>query len=709
MQEPAAAARATVPPARLRRRSASAPTKPGAVAGSRTSSRRAAGRTRRRVNVTPLALHSPRGGARRAPRARVGRRAGGAAAAGGIHPTRLSSDRPGPGHPRGPGPVRRHASASTSSPATTGPSSPAAARGLSALARPWLVPAPAAAASPSTSGSRCRPEPPRVWETARGPVALDRPVLVGILNVTPDSFSDGGRFAGLDAALAQADALLEAGRRRSSTSAANPPGPAASEPVPEDEELAPGACRWSRRSCAAIPELPLSVDTVKAEVARAALDAGAAIVNDVSGLRLDPGAGGAVAAQARAGLVLMHSRGPILEIASYAPRRLRRRRGREVAGRAARGACDARPRPASPPDAIVVDPGLGFSKTPEQNLVLFDQLDGACRRSAVRCWSVRRASGFSAPSPASRSTQRDRATAAACALAWERGARLFRVHDVAAARDALALAAGRRRSVVPLGQLPFPTPGWRDLLEILIVAYVRLRAAPVPRRHARAADRVRAPGARRSSTSSRSCSSSSMITYLLGVVFTYGVFAALVVFQPELRQALARLGQTRGLPRCSARRPGTGVAEEIAEAVERLSRSATGAIIAVEREVRLDEYLESGTPHAGHRVGRPARDDLQPVLAAARRRRAGPRRRDRGRGLHPAAHAESRQRPLARHAASGGARAVRGDRRAGARGVGGDRRSSRSPARARSSAHSRPSRCWPCSTGRPAARPAPTR
>ena len=140
-------------------------------------------------------------------------------------------------------------------------------------------------------------EPPPVWETARGPVALDRPVLMGILNVTPDSFSDGGRFTALDAALAQADALLEAGRDdRRRRRRVDPARARASRCRRRSSSR--GCCRWSRHWCAATRTLLLTVDTVKAEVARAALGAGAAAINDVSGLRLDP-ALGAVVAQAR--------------------------------------------------------------------------------------------------------------------------------------------------------------------------------------------------------------------------------------------------------------------------------------------------------------------------------------------------------------------------------------------------------------------------
>jgi diadenylate cyclase len=147
---------------------------------------------------------------------------------------------------------------------------------------------------------------------------------------------------------------------------------------------------------------------------------------------------------------------------------------------------------------------------------------------------------------------------------------------------------------VPLGQLPFPSPGWRDLLEILIVAYV-LYALLRFLVGTRALQIVFGLLVLAVIYLVAFLLKLSMITYLLGVVFTYGVFAVLVVFQPELRQALARLGQSRVF-RVFGGGPGPGVAEQIAEAVERLSRSATGAIIVVEREVRLDEYLDTGSP-----------------------------------------------------------------------------------------------------------------
>jgi diadenylate cyclase len=143
------------------------------------------------------------------------------------------------------------------------------------------------------------------------------------------------------------------------------------------------------------------------------------------------------------------------------------------------------------------------------------------------------------------------------------------------------------------GAVPLPTPGWRDVLEILIVAYVvyAMLRFLVGTRALRIVFGLMVLAVIYLVAFLLKLS---MITYLLGVVFTYGVFAVLVVFQPELRQALARLGQSRVF-RVFGGGLGPAVAAEIAEAVERLSRTATGAIIVVEREVRLDEYVGTGS------------------------------------------------------------------------------------------------------------------
>jgi dihydropteroate synthase len=146
----------------------------------------------------------------------------------------------------------------------------------------------------------------------------------------------------------------------------------------------------------------------------------------------------ATVAAAKAGVILMHSRGPILEVSSY---RHVEYAGDVVGGVLAelRKALELAAEAGIGPDSIVVDPGFGFSKTAEQNLLLFDQLAAlqALGRPILVGPSRKRFIGAATGVPVE---ERDRATATACALAYERGARLFRVHDVAGTREALALA-----------------------------------------------------------------------------------------------------------------------------------------------------------------------------------------------------------------------------------------------------------------------------
>src|SRR5690606_31618024 len=151
------------------------------------------------------------------------------------------------------------------------------------------------------------------WRTARGTLPLDRPRILGILNVTPDSFWDRGRHAALDAALARAEAILEEGGDVIDIGGESTrPGAKPVEAAEELERVVPVVREIVRRW----PEAVVSVDTVKAVVARAAVAAGAAIVNAVSGLRLDPDMAGTVA-DTGAGIVLMHSRGEVGTMASY--------------------------------------------------------------------------------------------------------------------------------------------------------------------------------------------------------------------------------------------------------------------------------------------------------------------------------------------------------------------------------------------------------
>jgi dihydropteroate synthase len=273
-------------------------------------------------------------------------------------------------------------------------------------------------------------DPPGHWAIAGAGLALDEPLVVGILNVTPDSFSDGGRFSRPDAALAQAEQLKADGCRLIDVGGESTrPGSGETTAAEESARVVPVIEAIVRRGLG-----PVSVDTRKAAVARAALEAGAAVVNDVSGLSFDPSLGATVAT-AGAGLVLMHMRGTpdtMDSLACYGQVAV------EVADElrtAARRAVDA----GVAAEHIVVDPGFGFAKNPGQNFRLLDELATivALGYPVLVGPSRKRFLGTATGRPVD---DRDRATAIACALAWERGARLFRVHDPTLAREALAVA-----------------------------------------------------------------------------------------------------------------------------------------------------------------------------------------------------------------------------------------------------------------------------
>jgi len=276
-----------------------------------------------------------------------------------------------------------------------------------------------------------RAEPPRSWAIRGGAVALDQPVIIGIINVTPDSFSDGGRLESVDAALALGEKLMADGSRLIDIGGESTrPGAA---PVPAAEEIArviPVIEKLVKRGIGAV-----SVDTRKAAVARAALDAGAAVINDVSGLSFDASLA-PLAAETKAGVILMHMRGTPATMDSLATYRdVAAEVAAELAVTATRAESAGIAR-----ERIVLDPGFGFAKTAAHNFRLLDELAtivGVGYPVAVGL-SRKRFLGAATGRPVE---DRDRATAVACALAWERGARLFRVHDVALTREALSLAS----------------------------------------------------------------------------------------------------------------------------------------------------------------------------------------------------------------------------------------------------------------------------
>lgn len=273
-------------------------------------------------------------------------------------------------------------------------------------------------------------EPRRRWTIRGGELSLDEPVLVGILNVTPDSFSDGGRYATPDDALRHAERLKADGCRLLDVGGESTrPGAAAVTTADEIGRIVPVI-----EALVAHGLGPVSVDTRKAPVARRALDAGASVVNDVSGLAFDPELGATVAGSG-AGLVVMHMRGTpdtMDALACYDHVAV------DVA-RELRGAADRAEAAGVATDRIVLDPGFGFAKTPAQNFRLLDELATVAALGYPVLVGPSRKRFLGAVT--GRAVQdRDHATAVACALAWERGARLFRVHDPGLAREALAVA-----------------------------------------------------------------------------------------------------------------------------------------------------------------------------------------------------------------------------------------------------------------------------
>jgi dihydropteroate synthase len=286
------------------------------------------------------------------------------------------------------------------------------------------------------TGSSVEPGPRSAsWRTARGTISLDRPRILGILNVTPDSFWDGGRFHAESEALRHIEAMVRDGADLIDIGGESTrPGAGA---VSASEELT--RVRPVLRACVREwPDLPVSVDTVKAEVAAAALDEGAAVINDVSAFRIDPMMA-RTCADRGAGVVLMHSRGGVEDMARYETARYGADPVAEVVDEL--GAAVERARDAGiPTDALVLDPGLGFSKRTAETVAVIRELGRitALGYPVLLGPSRKRFVGELAGGldPAARLP----GTIAACVVGWMAGACVFRVHDVAAVRQALLVA-----------------------------------------------------------------------------------------------------------------------------------------------------------------------------------------------------------------------------------------------------------------------------
>jgi dihydropteroate synthase len=274
------------------------------------------------------------------------------------------------------------------------------------------------------------------WRHATGVLSLDRPRILGIVNVTPDSFSDGGRLATVDDARRLIDSMIADGADVIDIGGEST-RPQGATPVDADEEL--------RRVMPVVeaalrdhPGTPLSVDTVKSSVAELVLDAGASIINDVSAFRLDSSMAH-VCAKRGAGVVLMHSRGDVGDMATFAHATY----GNDIVGEIV-DELTVRIGEAEhagiPRDRIVVDPGIGFSKRAEHSLAT---LAGLGRLAAIGfpvLVGVSRKRFIGELTSVKEPDARVAGTTGANVAALHRGARLFRVHDVKSARHALDVA-----------------------------------------------------------------------------------------------------------------------------------------------------------------------------------------------------------------------------------------------------------------------------
>lgn len=284
--------------------------------------------------------------------------------------------------------------------------------------------------------------PPAVWRC--GMHALDarpRALVMGIVNVTPDSFSDGGAHASSIAAIRHGVALAADGADILDIGGESTrPG---AEPVPVEEELrrvVPVVRALVRET-----GLPVSIDTMKAPVAAAAIGAGASIINDVAAFRLDPGLF-RVARESGAGVVLMHMRGDprtmqqgpryddvVEEVAVFLAERMSAALSGGIAA-----------------DRIALDPGIGFGKTAEHNLRLLRELPALIRRTTALARPEAAAPppfliGLSRKSVVGHVTgrpvsERLAGSLAGAVMAWRAGARIIRVHDVKETCDALKFA-----------------------------------------------------------------------------------------------------------------------------------------------------------------------------------------------------------------------------------------------------------------------------
>ena len=258
-------------------------------------------------------------------------------------------------------------------------------------------------------------------------------VLMGVLNVTPNSFSDGGQYAGREVAIARAVEIAAEGADILDIGGESTHPKAA--PISGEEERArvlPVITALAGRM-----PIPISIDTYRADTAAAALKAGARIVNDIWGLQRDPGMADVVAASG-AGVCIMHNRAEvdadldiIEDIVGFFLRSL------EIADRAGIAA-----------EAIVLDPGIGFGKTFDQNLIVLDKLSVLTSLGHPLLVGASRKGFIGAITGRADPAERLNGSLAAHVAAVLHGAAIIRAHDIPAHRDALAVASAVLRGVI---------------------------------------------------------------------------------------------------------------------------------------------------------------------------------------------------------------------------------------------------------------------
>lgn len=272
----------------------------------------------------------------------------------------------------------------------------------------------------------CKTAPAAVWRFAgRSYDLADRPCVMGVLNVTPDSFSDGNRYGSVTAAVAAARQMVDEGADIIDIGGESTRPDAT--PVSADEEIRRVVPVIER--LAALLPVPISIDTWKAPVAAAALQAGAEIVNDISAMTFDPGMV-AVVAGSDAGVVLMHTRGTpttMQKNTAYADLMA------EVTAFLGR-ALDKAVAAGISAERIVVDPGIGFGKSVSGNLEILRRLPELAILGRPLLIGTSR-KGFIGAVLGREVADRLFGTVASVAVAMVNGATVFRVHDVRAVRD----------------------------------------------------------------------------------------------------------------------------------------------------------------------------------------------------------------------------------------------------------------------------------